>query len=161
WSSLRGPLSLVCSHGIRPMTDMNPHSLRPIRSIGPLNRREALGTLAACISGASAVAAQSTGPCRLATFSADVTPPLGHALMGGGITPARKIIDPLFARGFVLLGSGAPIVLAAIDWCEIRNDAYERWREVLAEAAGTEPQRVMVTSLHQHDTPIADLTAQR
>ena len=61
----------------------------------------------------------------------------------------------------MLLGAGRPVVLAAIDWCEIRNDAYDRWREVLAEAAGTEPRRVMVTSLHQHDTPIADLTAQR
>jgi hypothetical protein len=107
------------------------------------------------------VAEPSAAPYRLATFSAEVTPPLGHALMGGGIAPARRIGDPLFARGFVLLGAGRPIVLAAIDWCEIRNDAYERWRDVLAEVAGTERRRVLVTSLHQHDTPIADLAAQR
>ena len=54
-----------------------------------------------------------------------------------------------------------PIVVLAIDWCEIRNDAYERWREVLAEAAGTDTERVLVTALHQHDAPIADLEAQR
>jgi hypothetical protein len=100
-------------------------------------------------------------PYRLATFSADVTPPLGHALMGGGITPAKKIDDPLEARGFVLLGAGKPVVVAAVDWCEIRNDAYDRWRAALAEAAGTTPDRVLVSCLHQHDAPIADLEAQR
>lgn len=97
----------------------------------------------------------------IATFSADVTPPLGHPLMGGGIAPAKKVADPLFAHGVVLLGSGQPIVLVGVDWCEIRNDAYERWRSALAEAAGTTAERVLVASLHQHDAPLADLTAQR
>ena len=26
----------------------------------------------------------------------------------------------------------------AVDWCEIRNEAHDRWREVLAAAAGTD-----------------------
>lgn len=98
---------------------------------------------------------------QLATFSADVTPPLGHALMGGGIAPAKQIDDPLFARGFVLSGLGQPVVLASVDWCEIRNDAFARWRTVLAAAAGTTPERVLVTSVHMHDAPVADLEAQR
>ncbi len=98
---------------------------------------------------------------HLATFNADVTIPLGHPCMGGGIPPAQRVDDPLFARGFVLWGDCDPIVLTAVDWCEIRNDAYERWRAVLAEAAHTVPQRVMVTSVHQHDAPVADLEAQR
>jgi hypothetical protein len=98
---------------------------------------------------------------RLALFSADVTPPIGHPCMGGGIAPMKKIDDPLFANGFVLLGAGKPIVVVAVDWCEIRNDAYEHWRNVLAEAAGTERVRVLVSCLHQHDAPIADLEAQR
>ncbi|WP_422930438.1 hypothetical protein [Singulisphaera sp. PoT] len=125
-----------------------------------MNRRTALSTFAACLSAGLAHALAAPPTLRLATFSADVTPPLGHPLMGGGIAPAKKILEPLWAKGFVLLGAGKPIVVAAIDWCEIRNDAYERWREALAEAAGTEPARVVVTSLHQHDTPIADLTAE-
>jgi hypothetical protein len=98
---------------------------------------------------------------RIAFFSADVTPPLGHPCMGGGIAPAQRIDDPLFANGFVLLGDAKPIVLVAIDWCEIRNDAYERWREVLAAAANTDKERILVSTLHQHDAPIADLTAQK
>ncbi len=100
---------------------------------------------------------------RLATFSADVTPPLGHALLGGTTTPppAHAIDDPLYAKGFVLLGGEKPVVLVSIDWCEIRNDAYDRWREVLADAAGTTRDRVLVTAIHQHDAPLSDLEAQR
>ena len=143
------------------MSDEHEHLPPPIRPARRVNRREALGTLAACLAGGPVAAAAPPAQFRLATFSADVTPPLGHALMGGGIAPAREVLDPLSARGFVLLGVGRPVVLAAIDWCEIRNDAFDRWREALAEAADTEPRRVLVTSLHQHDAPIADLAAQR
>ena len=104
-------------------------------------------------------------PCfaehRLAHFSADVTPPIGHPCMGGGIAVVARIDDPLFANGFVLLGAGRPIVVVAVDWCEIRNDAYEHWRKVLSAAADTSPERVLVAALHQHDAPIADLEAQR
>jgi hypothetical protein len=99
---------------------------------------------------------------RLAPFSADVTPPLGHACMGGGIKSVEKIGDPLFATGFALLSpKQKPIVVVCIDWCEIRNDAYDRWRDVLAEAAKTDRERVLVSAIHQHDAPIADLEAQR
>ena len=97
---------------------------------------------------------------RLATFSADVTPPLGHACMAGGIPPAKEVIDPLFARGVVLLGPEAPLVFCAVDWCEIRNTAYAQWRAGLAAAAGTTTERVLLSTVHQHDTPVADIDAQ-
>ena len=42
---------------------------------------------------------------RLATFQAEVTAPIGHALMGGGIAPASEVIDPLYCKGVVLLGA--------------------------------------------------------
>jgi hypothetical protein len=93
---------------------------------------------------------------RLATFSADVTIPLGHRCMGVLPTKSKKIVDPLYAHGFVLLGAGEPIVLCAVDWCEIRNGAYDQWRDALAEAAGTKRERVLVCSLHQHDAPVVD-----
>lgn len=123
-------------------------------------RREALGGMAAWF-GAGMTAAAEPTTLQLATFSADVTPPLGHPCMGGGIAPAKVIDDPLFVHGFVLRGAGKPVVVASIDWCEIRNDAFERWRAALAEAAGTEPVRVIFSCIHQHDAPIADLEAQR
>jgi hypothetical protein len=100
-------------------------------------------------------------PYRLAWFRTDVTVPIGHRLMA--VLPARaaRVSDPLEARGFVLLGAAEPIVWVAVDWCEIRNEAHDRWREVLAAAAGTQPDRVVVSCLHQHDAPVADLGAQR
>lgn len=99
---------------------------------------------------------------RLATFSTDVTPLLGHPLLAGVSSPPPviRVDDPLYAHGFVLIGGEKPIVFVAIDWCEIRNDAYDRWRDVLAEAAGTDRPRVLVHSVHQHDAPISDLTAE-
>jgi hypothetical protein len=97
---------------------------------------------------------------QLATFSADVTVPLGHGMMGGAWL-SRSVADPLEAHGLVLLGADLPIVFVAVDWCEIRNDAYDQWRKVLGEAAGTNPERVMVCTVHQHDAPVADLQAER
>src|SRR6185503_16467732 len=112
-----------------------------------------LGTLAAAPGAAERF--------EVSTFAVDVTPPLGHALMGGGIAPAQNIVDPLFARGLVLRGSGKPVVVVSVEWCEIRNDAFERWRSILAQAGGTEPSRVLLSCVHVHDAPIADLEAQR
>jgi hypothetical protein len=124
-----------------------------------ITRREALA-VAAALGAGLAPAADGDG-IRLATFVAEVTPPLKHPCMGGGIAPVARVDDPLFAHGLVLLGAGKPIVLVAVDWCEIRNDAYERWRQAVADAVRTEPQRVLVFCLHQHDAPIADLEAER
>jgi len=101
-------------------------------------------------------------PFRLATFSADVTPPIGHTLFTGGHEKAESILALLEARGFVLLPpDDKPLVFCSIDWAEIRNDAHQRWRDVLAEAADTSPDRVMICAIHQHDTPLADLAAQK
>jgi hypothetical protein len=98
---------------------------------------------------------------HLAAFSVDVTPPLGHPLCGGWIEPVRDIDDPLFARGVILLGMGQPVVLCAVDWCGLRNDAHERWRHALAKAAHTVPGRVAVHCVHQHNAPFADVGAER
>ena len=126
----------------------------------PLDRRRMLGlTGAGLIAGVAPAAAPPV--LKLARFSAEVTVPIGHALMGGGIAPAKNVLDPLFAQGIVLLGAARPVVVVTVDWCEIRNDAYFRWREVLAKAAGTTADRVLVTSIHQHDTPVVDLTAEK
>jgi hypothetical protein len=101
------------------------------------------------------------GPYSVATFNADITIPVGHACMGGGVADAKRIVDPLFAKGFVLSGAGEPIVVVALDWCQCNNDSYDRWRDVLAQAVGTTRQRVMLATVHQHDAPICDLTAQQ
>jgi hypothetical protein len=98
---------------------------------------------------------------HLATFRCDVTPPLGHPLCGGWIEPVRAVDDPLWALGVVLLGMGRPIVLCAVDWCGLRNEAYTTWRRALAEAAHTVPENVALQCIHQHNAPFADVEAQR
>lgn len=100
-------------------------------------------------------------PFRLGTFQADVTIPIGHRCMGILPQKAQKIVDRLEARGLVLMGADLPVVFCAVDWCEIRNDAYDAWRDGLALAAGTVRERVLLSSVHQHDAPVADLGAER
>ncbi|MBL9146098.1 MAG: hypothetical protein JNM99_20620 [Verrucomicrobiaceae bacterium] len=95
-------------------------------------------------------------PLRLATFRADVTPPVGSPLCGGLVKPVVGVSEPLLALGVVILSADKPVVLCAFDWCEIRAVDHVRVREVLAKAAGTTPERVAVHSLHQHNAPIAD-----
>src|SRR4051812_33310821 len=97
----------------------------------------------------------------LAPFRFDVTPPLGHSLCGGWIKPVAAVDDPLEAIGFVLLGAGKPIVLCAVDWTGLLNEAHVAWRKALAEAAGTTPVRVAVHCVHQHNAPFACLDAER
>src|SRR4051812_28256116 len=97
----------------------------------------------------AAVAARAA-EFRLAKFSVDVTIPMGHPCIGGGISPAKGVADPLFAKGFVLIGGDKPVVLAAFDWCEIRGTSFEKWKQALAEAAGTDAQHVLVTATHAH-----------
>jgi hypothetical protein len=96
----------------------------------------------------------------IAAFSADITIPAGHRCMGILPTLSMSVDDPLEAHGFILKGQEAPIVLVALDWCEVRNGAYDEWRDALAAAAGTTRERVLVCSLHQHDAPVIDSGAQ-
>jgi hypothetical protein len=128
-----------------------------------MKRRVAISRMAWAVSALAIcprqVVAQSSSS-KLATFSADVTVPLGHGMMGGAWL-SKSVADPLFAHGIVFLGPEDPVVFVALDWCEIRNDALTRWQEVLAEAAKTTPERVMVCTIHQHDAPVADLEAER
>jgi hypothetical protein len=109
------------------------------------------------------IQAQPAGPAhkefRLAAFSAEVTCPVGHPLLAGLIQPAKEIADPLFVHGLVLLGPNEPLVFCAVDWCEIRNQSYDQWRAMLAKAANTTKERVLLCALHQHDAPVTDLGA--
>ncbi len=124
-----------------------------------MDRRHFFTTTAAAGLAASLRAADS--PWTLATFECDVTPPLGHACMGGGITPVQSVADPLHARGCVLLGGEKPVVIVSVEWCEIRNDAYDHWRQVLAFIAGTDPDHVFLSATHAHNAPVMDDEAER
>jgi hypothetical protein len=114
-----------------------------------------------------AACAPPPAPLRAAPFEAEVTPRLGQLVYSGAFRPATSLDTPLLIKGFVLSGltgsGGTPktAVVAAIDWCEIRNEAFDIWCRALAEAAGTRPDDVLLSSVHQHDTPLGDTEAQR
>ena len=97
---------------------------------------------------------------RLATFEADITPPDGSPLCLGLVKPVMRVDDPLKARGIVLHPSGQrPIVLCSLDWLGVGNASQDRWKAAIAKAADTEPGRVAVHTVHQHDAPGEDATA--
>jgi hypothetical protein len=96
---------------------------------------------------------------RLATFDIDATPPVNSWMAYDRVTNTWDL--GLRARGVVLLGGQEPIVLCAIDWIGIANEGYDEFRRQIATAAGTSPSRVSVHSLHQHDAPDCDFSAEK
>src|SRR5436853_4008540 len=119
--------------------------------------RACLAALVLCCSSVPIFAQDA--PLRIATFRADVTPPIGAPLCDALVQPAKEIVDPLSARGVVLFPSGKPIVLCAVDWVGVGNTGHDAFRDALAKAAGTTRDRVCVHCLHQHDAPGCDFEA--
>lgn len=96
---------------------------------------------------------------RLSTFDIDATPPVGSPLAYDRMINNWDL--GLRARGIVLTGSGKPVVLCAVDWLGIGNEGMDEFKNALAAAAGTTPQRVSVNVLHQHDAPRYDAGAEQ
>ena len=114
---------------------------------------------AVVFSSALGVFGAAAEPLRVATFDVDATPPVGYMM---AYDPVQRLdAMTLRCRGIVLLGQAAPIVLCAVDWIGIANEAHDAFRERLAKAAGTTPDRVAVHTLHQHDAPLCDFLAER
>ena len=119
-----------------------------------------------CAGGVALPAAQSSVPSpsptpalRVATFDVDATPPVGSLMAYDPVTNHWEL--GLRARGIVLLGAGEPIVLCAVDWIGIANEGHDAFQLALARAATTSPRRVAVHTLHQHDAPDCDFSAER
>lgn len=98
---------------------------------------------------------------KLASFRVDVSPPMNHPLCGGWIKPVVGMDDAEEAIGLIITGAGDPIVLVAVDWTGILNSAHRQWRTVVAQAAGTTPDRVAVQCVHQHNAPFVCLDAEQ
>jgi len=102
--------------------------------------------------------ARAGAALRVGVFAVDASPPVGSPL---AYDANKRVIHPLGCSGVVLQGDGEPIVLCAIDWIGIGNEGYSEFRAELAKAAGTNPRRVCVHALHQHDAPHCDFSADR
>jgi hypothetical protein len=107
----------------------------------------------------AAFAAEEEAGLRVAAFDINATPPVGSEMAYD--TVIGQWDQTLRARGIVLLGADDPIVVCAVDWIGIGNEAHDAFRATLAEAAGTTPKRVAVHALHQHDAPMVDFTTER
>jgi hypothetical protein len=104
-------------------------------------------------------AAEPPAKTKLAVFDVDATPPLGSEM---AYDPVKRIDElTLRCRGIALLGAEKPIVLCAVDWIGIANEGHDAFRDALAQAAGTTRDHVAVHTLHQHDAPGCDFTAER
>jgi hypothetical protein len=106
---------------------------------------------------ASALSAESDDSIRVATFAVDATPPVGSPL---AYDPMKEVVMPLSCRGVVIMGEEAPLVLCAVDWIGLSNDGHKMFRQELARAAETTPDRVAVHAVHQHDAPQLDFSAE-
>ena len=93
---------------------------------------------------------------RIGVFDVDASPPVGSPL---AYDPTTQVLSPLSCRGVILLSDEKPVVLCAVDWIGIANEGQTEFRSALAKAAGTTPQRVAVHTLHQHDAPKCDFSA--
>jgi len=96
---------------------------------------------------------------QIATFDVDVTPPVGTMMAYDRVIRIEEL--GLRCRGIVILGSGKPIALCAVDWIGIGNASHDAFRDRIAKAAGTVRERVAVHTLHQHDAPRSDFSAER
>lgn len=101
--------------------------------------------------------AGSADDLRVGLFNVDASPPVGSPL---AYDPTKGVQTPLSCRGVVIAGSGKPIVLCALDWIGISNDGHKVFREALANAVETDADRVTIHTLHQHDAPRCDFSAE-
>ncbi len=99
------------------------------------------------------------GGLTLATFDVDATPPVGSYMAYGRVINTWDM--GLRARGIVIMGAGKPIVLCSVDWIGIANDSQDEFKIAMAEAARTDPERIALHTIHQHDAPICDFGAER
>lgn len=118
-----------------------------------------VGSLVIVLLASSLGAAEKSSELKIATFDVDATPPVGSMMAYDKVV--RQDDLPLRCRGVVLIGAGEPIVLCALDWIGLANEGNDVFREELAKAAGTTSSRVAVHSLHQHDAPDCDFTAEK
>ncbi|WP_232834962.1 alpha/beta hydrolase [Pleomorphovibrio marinus] len=95
----------------------------------------------------------------LSVFDVDATPPVGSLLAYDPMEGSNDL--GLRAKGLVLQGNGLPIVLCAVDWIGIGNDSQVAFKNELAKAVGTIPERVAIHTVHQHDAPISDFGAEK
>ena len=85
----------------------------------------------------------------------DVTPLLGIGLSGYYVPRVSDgVLDPLEANALMLRGEGKTLALISVDNCGLAPTAvYDRCRQRVAEAVGTDPECVFISATHTHTSP--------
>ncbi len=104
---------------------------------------------------------QASSPLEIATFTVDVSPPLGQRVCVGFVKEFTEIEHPLLAKGVVLRDPDGVYVVCAVDYEGLCNDSYDMFRKTIAAAAGTSTSRAAVQSVHQHTAPVFDANTDR
>lgn len=95
-------------------------------------------------------------PLKIATFQVDASPPIGSPL---AYDPTKGIQMPLSFRGLILQGRKT-YVLCSVDWLGVSSESQKTFKKSISGAVGTDPQLVVIHSIHQHDAPRCDATTQ-
>ena len=84
-----------------------------------------------------------------------ITPPLGTSMMGYGprTEGARDIHDELFVNAVALEADGRRAAILAYDLCFFGLPLVERTKAAVRDAAGLEPEQVLLNTSHTHAGP--------
>lgn len=96
---------------------------------------------------------------RVATFTCDITPPIGSPLEECDPPVATSVDTPLLAKGVVLSDRMTRYALCAFDYCELHTGTYDLFRRKIADALRVNELQVEVHCIHQHDAPLYDVDA--
>jgi len=93
---------------------------------------------------------------RAGAAQVEITPPLGTHLAGDGAgihRPARKILDPLYARALVVESDQRRVCLLAMDLLCVTAEYTQAIRTEAARRFGLEPDAILVHTEQNHSAP--------
>jgi hypothetical protein len=95
-------------------------------------------------------------PLKAGAATSNITPSLGHEIIGGFVPfPSKHIHDQLHARCLVLDDGQTKIALVVCDLLGIHRVVSEDARKLIATQSGIPPENVMISATHTHSASSA------
>ena len=112
--------------------------------------------LSAAIVALAAWPVAAAEPLKAGAATANITPSLGHDIIGGfSPFPSKHIHDELHARCLVLDDGQTKLALVVCDLLGIHRIVSEDARELIAANSGIPPENVMISATHTHSASSA------
>ena len=94
---------------------------------------------------------------RAGVAAVDVSPESLPAIVNGGFLrrDAVEVLDPLYAKAFVLDDGATRIALCVVDSCMMPRDLLDRAKAVASERTGIPTDRMLISATHTHSAPAA------